>query len=92
MLFTPPNIQKEILHVFSTTVKKIIREEIGEVKFCIIVDEARDESNKEQMAIVLRFIDKDGFVREPFFGLVLSDMRGEWNGLQASILNDCPYV
>jgi hypothetical protein len=36
----------------------------------IIVDEVRDESMKEQMAIILRFVDKDGFVREHFFGLV----------------------
>jgi hypothetical protein len=36
----------------------------------MMVDEARDESMKEQRAIVLRFVDKDGFVREPFFGLV----------------------
>jgi hypothetical protein len=68
--YTSPMIQKEILHVFSTKVKKAIREEIGDAKFCIIVDEARDESMKEQMAIVLRFVDKDGFVRERFFGLV----------------------
>eukprot|EP00268_Persea_americana_P003042 TRINITY_DN1090_c1_g1_i7.p1 TRINITY_DN1090_c1_g1~~TRINITY_DN1090_c1_g1_i7.p1 ORF type:complete len:145 (-),score=21.26 TRINITY_DN1090_c1_g1_i7:1001-1435(-) len=59
--YTSPMIQNEILHVFSTKVKIIIREEIGDAKFCIIVDEARDES-KEQMAIVLRFVDKDGFV------------------------------
>ncbi|XP_028077598.1 zinc finger MYM-type protein 1-like [Camellia sinensis] len=39
-------------------------------KYCIIVDEACDESKNEQMAIVLRFVDKDGFVRERFFGLI----------------------
>ena len=50
--------------------KKAIREEIGDAKFCLIVDEARDESMKEQMAIVIRFVDKDGFVRERFFGVV----------------------
>jgi hypothetical protein len=60
--YTSPTIQKEILHIFSTKVKKAIRDEIGDVKFCIIVDEARDESIKEQMAIVLRFVDKNGFV------------------------------
>ena len=42
--------------------KKAIREEIGDAKFCLIVDEAHDESLKEQMAIVIRFVDKDGFV------------------------------
>ncbi|XP_059434367.1 uncharacterized protein LOC132167413 [Corylus avellana] len=125
--YTSPTIQKEILHVFSTKVKEAIRDEIGDAKFCIIVDEARDESMKEQMAIVLRFVDKNGFVRERFFGLVhvsdtvaltlkkciyfvlsqhrldiqnirgqgydgASNMRGELNGLQALVSNDCPYA
>ncbi|XLR47708.1 hypothetical protein HN51_031944, partial [Arachis hypogaea] len=45
-------------------------EEIGDAKFCIIVDETRDESKKEQMAIVLRFVTLDGFVKERFFDIV----------------------
>jgi hypothetical protein len=53
-------------------VKEAIRKEIGNAKFCIMVDEARDESMKEKMAIVLRFVDKDGFVRELFLGLFMS--------------------
>ena len=48
-----------------------IHEEIGDAKFCIIVDDARDESMKEHMAIVLRFVDKDGFMLERFFGLFM---------------------
>ncbi|KAL4562324.1 hypothetical protein LXL04_034524 [Taraxacum kok-saghyz] len=48
----------------------MICEEIGGGKFCLLVDEARDESHKEQMLIVLRFVNKDGFIIERFFGLV----------------------
>ncbi|ESR55520.1 hypothetical protein CICLE_v10024402mg, partial [Citrus x clementina] len=65
--YTSPDIQKEILHVFSMRVKKTIREEIRDAKFCLIVDESRDESKKEQMAIVLRFVDNNGFLQERFF-------------------------
>ncbi|XP_074265702.1 uncharacterized protein LOC141588147 [Silene latifolia] len=121
------SIQKEILHIISNKVRNYIREEIGESKFCIMVDEARDESKREQMAIVLRFVDKKGLVKERFFHLVrvndtsaatlknevcaiftkynlsvenlrgqgydaASNMRGEWNGLQALFLADCPYA
>jgi hypothetical protein len=68
--YTYPRVQKEILHVFSTKVKKAICDEIGDAKFCLIVDEAHDKSMKEQMTIILRFVDKNGFVRECFFGLV----------------------
>ncbi|XP_075669668.1 uncharacterized protein LOC142639360 [Castanea sativa] len=62
--YTSSQIEKEILHVISTRVKKEIREEIGDAKFCILVDKARDESMKEQMAVVLRYVDIAGFVLE----------------------------
>nr|XP_023900971.1 zinc finger MYM-type protein 1-like [Quercus suber] len=68
--YTSPHIQKEILHVISTKVKKAIREEIGDAKFCILVDEARDESIKEQMVVVLRYVDTNGFVRERFYRII----------------------
>ncbi|XP_058734484.1 uncharacterized protein LOC131606207 [Vicia villosa] len=67
--YTSHKIQKEILHILSSRVKKYIREEIGDSKFCIVVDEARDESKKEQMSLVLIFVDKEGFIQERFFGL-----------------------
>ncbi|XP_052203041.1 uncharacterized protein LOC127808506 [Diospyros lotus] len=67
--YTSPQIQKEILHVLANKVRNQICKDIGDSKFCIIVDEARDESKKEQMALVLRFADKDGFIKERFFYL-----------------------
>lgn len=66
-IYTSPTIQKEVLHILANKVRKKIREKIGEAKFCILIDEARDVSHKEQMAIVLRFVDLDGFLRERFF-------------------------
>ncbi|XP_019175880.1 PREDICTED: zinc finger MYM-type protein 1-like [Ipomoea nil] len=53
---------------FNDEVTKVL--EIGDAKFCIIIDEARDESKNEQMSIVLRFVNKDGFIQEHFFGVV----------------------
>ncbi|KAI3826478.1 hypothetical protein L1987_00526 [Smallanthus sonchifolius] len=35
-----------------------------------MVDESRDESKKEQMAIVLRFVDAEGMIQERFLDLV----------------------
>ncbi|CAM8916891.1 unnamed protein product [Rhodiola kirilowii] len=125
--YTSPKIQKQILQVLAIKVKKFIREEIGCAKFCIIVDEARDESKREQMTLVLRFVDRDGCIKERFFGLLhvkdtasltlkngifsmlsrynldiesirgqgydgASNMRGEWKGLQALVLRECPYA
>ena len=34
------DVQKEILHILATKVRNSIREEIGDAKFCIIIDEA----------------------------------------------------
>jgi general stress protein CsbA len=80
-----------------------------------------------QMAIILRFVDKDDFIRGRFFDIVhvkdtytltlkneicnaisryklqienirgqeydgVSNMRGEWNGLQALFLRECLYA
>ncbi|KAL9659333.1 hypothetical protein QQ045_024138 [Rhodiola kirilowii] len=66
--YTSPKIQKQILQVLVIKVKKFIREEIGCAKFCIIVDDARDESKKEQMSLVLRYVNKDGCIQEHFLG------------------------
>lgn len=68
--YTSHRIQKEILHIMSSKVRSYIQEEIGDSKFCIIVDESCDESQREQMAIVLRFVDKIGYIQERFFDIV----------------------
>ncbi|XP_030941602.1 zinc finger MYM-type protein 1-like [Quercus lobata] len=67
--YTSPTIQKEILHVIASKVQRKICEDIGDSKFCIIVDESRDESKREQMTLVLRFADNEGFIQERFFDL-----------------------
>ena len=125
--YTSPDIQKEILRIIAKSIQKAIRDEIGNAKFCLIVDESRDESKKEQMAIVVRFVDRKGNIKERFLDLIhvkdttsltlkdeilsslsyhkldvqnirgqgydgASNMRGEWNGLQALILKECPYA
>jgi hypothetical protein len=125
--YTSPGIQKEILHIIASNVQTEIRKEIGDAKFCLLVDESRDESKREQMAVVVRFVDKNGFTRERFLDIVhvldtcsstlkhelssvlvqhqldvsrihgqgydgASNMRGEWNGLQAKFMEECPYA
>ena len=39
---------------------KSIIEEIGGDVFCLLVDESADVSGKEQMAVVVRYVDKLG--------------------------------
>lgn len=47
-----------------------IRNEIGDEKICLIIDEAGDESRREQMVLILRFVDKQEFVKERFIDVV----------------------
>ncbi|XP_026378155.1 zinc finger MYM-type protein 1-like [Papaver somniferum] len=68
-MYTSPKIQKEIIHILANKVKDTIRAEIGDAKFCILVDEAQDSSVQEKMAIVLRFVDTNGCIRERFFAV-----------------------
>ena len=65
-----PKIQKELVQCFAQEVLLSIREEIGQDVFALLVDESSDVSKKEQMAIVLRYVDSLGFVKERFIGLV----------------------
>ena len=68
--YISPTIQKEILHILASNVRNAIREEIRDAKFFILVNETRDESKRKQMAIILRFFDKEGFIKERFFQIV----------------------
>ncbi|CAI0445048.1 unnamed protein product [Linum tenue] len=57
---TSPKIQRDLIHAMACETTKKIIAEIGYNFFCILVDETRDISMKEQMAIVLRYVNSDG--------------------------------
>ncbi|XP_024041997.1 zinc finger MYM-type protein 1 [Citrus clementina] len=64
-----PNIQKHIVSCVATeTTNAIIREMDGTL-FSILIDESRDISTKEQMVVVLRYVDKNGYMVERFVGI-----------------------
>lgn len=67
---TWPDIQKDIVFAFAIKVSNAILKELGDSCFAILVDESRDISTKEQMTIVLHYVDKQGRVVERFFGLI----------------------
>ncbi|CAN1755941.1 Zinc finger MYM-type protein 1 [Linum perenne] len=125
--YTSPSIQKEILGIIANRIRRKIREDIGDSCFSILVDEAADAAGREQMSIILRFVNSRGIVTERFFSLrsvpetsaktlkqeicdVLSEynlqvdklrgqgydgainMSGQFNGLRALFLKDCPYA
>ncbi|XP_051143939.1 uncharacterized protein LOC127260273 [Andrographis paniculata] len=65
-----PDIQKQIINACATEVRNVILNEIGDKYFSLLIDEARDSSVKEQMSIILRFVNDDGEVIERFLCVV----------------------
>ncbi|KAJ9535085.1 hypothetical protein OSB04_un001839 [Centaurea solstitialis] len=124
--YTSPVIQKKILNLISNRVRRMILRRSVVEDFVYLLT-TRDESHKEQMSVVFRFVNKEGFIVERFFGVVhvgdttaqtlkdgicsllshynldvksirgqgydgANNMRGQFKGLQALILEDCKYA
>ncbi|WOL10055.1 zinc finger MYM-type protein 1-like [Canna indica] len=65
-----PIIQQDIISACAKETTKVIIDDLGDEYFSILVDESSDISQKEQLAICLRFVDRCGRVTEWFLGLV----------------------
>ncbi|GMP55747.1 hypothetical protein CsSME_00020477 [Camellia sinensis var. sinensis] len=65
-----PNIQKDIANAAASETTNAIILDLGNEYFSILVDESRDVSIKEQMAVVLHYVDERGIVTEWFLGIV----------------------
>ncbi|KAM3359379.1 zinc finger MYM-type protein 1-like [Capsicum galapagoense] len=65
-----PKIQKDIVDACAKETIKVIMEDLDGDYFGILVDESKDISHKEQMRLVLRYVDKKGEVIEQFVGVV----------------------
>jgi hypothetical protein len=62
-------IQKDIANAAASKTLDAILKDLGELSFAILVDESRDISAKEQLAIVLHYINKWGHVIKRFLGI-----------------------
>ena len=61
---THPDIQKDIVNAIARETLKAIIKDLDNGFFSILVDESRDISVKEQMALVLRYVNKKGIIIE----------------------------
>ncbi|XP_073034891.1 uncharacterized protein [Primulina eburnea] len=66
---TSPDIQKDIVSACATETINVIIRDVGDSLFSILVDESRDVSTKEQMSVVIRYVDSSGHVNERFIGI-----------------------
>ena len=59
---THPDIQKDIVNAIARETSKAIIKDLNNGFFSILVDSSRDISMKEQMALVLRYANKEGLL------------------------------
>jgi hypothetical protein len=64
-----PQIQKDIARCCAEEITEVIMGEIGERQFSVLIDESRDISVKEQMVVLLRYVNNKGKVIEWFLAL-----------------------
>ncbi|KAJ6858052.1 zinc finger MYM-type protein 1-like [Populus alba x Populus x berolinensis] len=118
-------IQKDITQAAAEEITNVIIKDLGDSLFSILIDESCDISIKEQMVVVLRYVDNNGHIIEHFLGIQhvrdttasslkaaiealfskhglnisrlcgqgydgANNIRGEFNGLKALILNSNP--
>ncbi|XP_016544405.1 uncharacterized protein LOC107844519 [Capsicum annuum] len=67
---TSPDIQKDIVSSCAKETLKEIIEDLNGHFFGILVDESKNVSHKEQMTLVLRYVNREGKLIERFLGLV----------------------
>lgn len=79
--YTSPDIQNELLKIMALRILRDISAAVQDVKFFTLMsDEVADISNKEQVAICLRFIDEEFEPHELFIGMHAVD------SIEASVL------
>ncbi|XP_074296543.1 uncharacterized protein LOC141626797 [Silene latifolia] len=67
---TCPTIQKELIKCCAQETTKLIIEDLNGDYFGLLADESSDVSHKEELAICLRYVNKDGKLCERFLGIV----------------------
>ena len=67
---THHEIRKNIVNAIACETSKAIIKDLDNGFFSILVDESRDISMKEQMTLVLRYVNKKGIIIEWFLGIV----------------------
>nr|XP_017224997.1 PREDICTED: zinc finger MYM-type protein 1-like [Daucus carota subsp. sativus] len=64
-----PDIQHDIVNASAVETLNYIIHDLGDDLFAILIDESCDISVKEQMIVILRYVDKRGHVIERFIGI-----------------------
>ena len=70
--YISPNIQNQIIQCIGDVIRTDIVEAVRKSKFfTVLCDEASDSSNKEQMSLVIRYVDEKHNIHEDFIDFLL---------------------
>ncbi|XP_074374023.1 uncharacterized protein LOC141714401 [Apium graveolens] len=64
-----PEIQNDLTYAATTEIGNLIVKQIDDDYFAILVDESRDISSIEKLAIILRYVDTHRHITERFLGI-----------------------
>ena len=74
--YISPQIQNDLILCTGEWIRKQIIQEVQQAKFfSVSADEAADICNKEQLPLVLRFVDANNTIREEFVDFVYGHIR-----------------
>ena len=69
-----PKIQNDLIAAVGKWIQQKLTQEIKAAKFfTVCANEGTDVANKEQLTLIIRFVDQSGMIREEFLEFVLSD-------------------
>ncbi|CAF4203555.1 unnamed protein product [Rotaria magnacalcarata] len=71
--YLSPTIQNEILKILADQIRRKISNEIKNRPFVLMADESKDISSKEQLSVVLRYVDAENQIHEHFMGFTKLD-------------------
>ena len=72
--YQSPTIQNDLINATGEWIQEKILHEVRAAKyFSVCADEASDVANKEQLSLILRFVDQAGLVREEFISFFLCE-------------------
>ena len=69
--YLSPEIQNLLLHIMGDMLRKLISDGVRQASFfSLLADESKDASKKEQLAIVVRYVDEKAIIHERFLTFV----------------------
>ncbi|KAL5130844.1 Zinc finger MYM-type protein 1 [Glycine soja] len=91
---TAPTIQKDLAAACACEITQQIVCDIADDVFCVLIDESGDVTGKEQMVVVIRYVNSEGLVKERFLGISLKEALEKLlsiNGLSLSSIRGQGY-